>query len=349
MEQVSVISARSKPLTKIQALRCYKELTGAAWDDSFLQHSAAKILEKVWGRAQAVPVSVRRMAEALSIETRLTFDQMSPEGKTEYESSLGKFVVYLRRRRDRPVQDSNQGKFLDSLSVRERFTFAHEVAHTLFFVKEDDLWVRALKKVLDRTSPQYQRVVSNSLHGLEERLCNEIAARVLIPQTFVQTSLCNWLDRKGWNEKLPNLLALVDWIAKTCRVSALVSLARTLKVARSVEPTVPENFIVLVINISPNFSAPHGGMKIVFSYSLGKIGKIIFPGLEPIKLGYSFKEFCDKTLRDQTSVKRGTLRLPLTLKKADSQSIEALLEGYWTVLGRPNQYNRAMIWGLLDV
>jgi hypothetical protein len=73
----------------------------------------------------------------------------------------------------------------DPSTARLRFTYAHEVGHRFCFVIDNGDWRRAIQIVVSRLSGAARIRSLRTLTMLEERLCNDVAARLLIPDTLL--------------------------------------------------------------------------------------------------------------------------------------------------------------------
>jgi hypothetical protein len=335
---------RSNAVTK------YSRLTGASRSPLYFEQAAHEILTKIGEESGvSVPISLSKVADAFTVEARLRDSKTAaPEGCLSFDKELGRFIVYVK------LQSAQSVLFLEGLSPRQRFTFMHEIAHRLFFVQEEKLWVRALEKVLSMSPSIYRTAIAGFLHRLEEKLCNEIAYRVLVPSGYIHEALSKtqYLNEAGlWQAALPDLIGSV---ANACQVSLEVSLLRILKAGRAKELHLPGSFILLIIELSPE--RPNGLKKVSLAFAPSSLDttkiKSIYPGITPYHLGLAFNEFCSEVLTVNSVKDSSTINIPVKLvsrqkKGAKDRYIEAELDGYWRIFPGSNGNRRAMVWGCL--
>ena len=130
--------------------------------------------------ALVVPISLSRVVRQFAINpTPLYVDQINP-GCLRYEPSVKEFRIIL----DRRLQTDTESLLFneeEGLRIRQRFTYAHEVAHRFFFCATPAGWKRAIEMIAEAEPSQRALGVYRILNRVEERLCNRIAGRILIP------------------------------------------------------------------------------------------------------------------------------------------------------------------------
>jgi IrrE N-terminal-like domain len=137
----------------------------------------------------AVPVNLRAVARRLGVQ-RIALVQIVEDGRTYWDE--GGPVIELRG--DRPER-------------RRRFTFAHELAHVLL--------------AQGVTRPSIQRRTSSLSMSDEERLCDRIAAALLMPRWWIEPRVQRVVD-----------LACLRQIGDGARVSLSAAAVRVGEVRR---------------------------------------------------------------------------------------------------------------------
>ena len=130
-------------------------------------------LAKLHGNA-LLPVPLKRIAESRNVR-RVVFRPLLVDGCLTITDEG--FNIYVRCEKERAQEATTKFEAEDQtagLPTRMRFTIAHEIAHTFFFD-------------LSRGRPRNRLAVDhhNSVRTLE-RVCNQAAARMLLPTDLVR-------------------------------------------------------------------------------------------------------------------------------------------------------------------
>src|SRR6266849_4325037 len=127
------------------------------------------------GNAFAPPIRLHRVAAQFMVRPDPVYAENVEERGITFNAADRQFVITLRRMPD--VAASGESRF----SRRLRFTYAHEFVHRFFFVPDGDEWIRAAGRASRRFAGIDRLKATRLLHGLEERLCNRLAGKLLMP------------------------------------------------------------------------------------------------------------------------------------------------------------------------
>lgn len=110
------------------------------------------------------PVDMLKLARTIGIDPWPVYE---PGSEGAIKILDGRIRIVLRK-------TSQNRETAVSTIGRSRFTYAHELAHVLFFDP--------------RTAPPI-RLAPEGFHRLEEQLCNKVASRFLVPESLLQSEL----------------------------------------------------------------------------------------------------------------------------------------------------------------
>jgi len=124
-------------------------------------------------------------------------DNLCSDGRLQYDAMSDAFTIQLQGRRYRAIADLTLGDFMAghgskiqrSLLPRARFTYAHEFAHRLFYVRRGAKEERVQDLVLREVHPNHLCSVQTALYDVEERTCDKIAGSVLLPVSALRQAL----------------------------------------------------------------------------------------------------------------------------------------------------------------
>ena len=170
------------------------------------------------------PIRLGRVAEEFLIQRRPERSSGSGRGYIEFNKERQRFVIYLNR----PSEKSGRAKNAEVAGRLDRFVYAHEFAHRFFFVRVADGWSRALAEV-GRGSGAAERLgITRSISTIEERICNGVATRLLVPRRHLELVVREAIGTRGDTEHLLiNLLSNVSrrfevsWWCASRRIAAL--------------------------------------------------------------------------------------------------------------------------------
>lgn len=118
------------------------------------------------------PVDLLKIASALDVK-RLCLQLMIPRGSTI--AMAGGFEIYLRAIEERDL-DVGGSEMPELLSSRQRFTLAHEITHTRFYVR-----------LKTKPIPKPKNVFKDD-RDLEE-VCDQAAGRILVPTAMLEQEI----------------------------------------------------------------------------------------------------------------------------------------------------------------
>lgn len=139
-----------------------------------LLHAVADELH--WLLSVTAPVRLKPISDALRIEIQIEAGQERPRTMGTLRPVPGGFVATIfAEKQCETTKATTCGRSAEPrlLGPRERFTLAHEIGHSLFFVNEDK---NGLPR---RVTPN--PISGSSEHRREEGLCNDFAGALLIP------------------------------------------------------------------------------------------------------------------------------------------------------------------------
>ena len=315
---------------KISSKRSYLGLLGAKTThevEARIVHQIAAALAE--SGKNTIPLRLSTVARGFSILPVPQFVSIDHDGEIAFDEKIARFVIRLRR----PEQPTSM-RSLGS-NPRYRFTYAHEMAHRFFFVEHGGTWKRALDVAtagLDLASRLREKI---TLSRIEEGMCNSVARRILIPDSFLSTH-CP-LDE--WFSEGSKFFSLLTSAARSCCVSRDVLLLR-LEKSRSFD-----GGFAMIIGFSTG-PVIHRGRRLLRVLS-GLLpsgeesnGLAIYPGIPVQDLGLEMVQFAAEAVRSADSVTR-EFRLPLRKSNGNLSAIA----GWWRSLGKDERF---IMWGRLE-
>lgn len=274
------------------------------------------------------PVRLSPIARAFAIDPRPCLVPIQHDGEIIFDESRQNFAIRLRQP-ESPMT-------LEELAAnpRYRFTYAHEMAHRFLFVKHGQTWRRALDLATEDLDPASRLREKITLSRIEEGLCNSIARRILIPDSFLYEH-CP-LDR--WFYQGSKFYSLLTRAARICKVSRDVMLVRLEK-----WPHVNKGaYFAIIVDRSVGAITSRGKrmLRAMTGIFPSRTHGELYPGMPLDDLGSEIVQFASKAIATKDSVVRD-FRLNLLLRGNDS--ICAL--GWWRPLARGDRF---MMWGSLE-
>lgn len=273
------------------------------------------------------PVRLSPVARAFAIDPRPCLVPIQHDGEIVFDECSQNFTIRLRRP-ESPMT-------LDELAAnpRYRFTYAHEMAHRFLFVKHGQTWRRALDLATEGLDPASRLREKVTLSRVEEGLCNSVARRILIPDSFVN-EYCP-LDK--WFYEGPRFYSLLTRAAQTCRVSRDVMLVRLEKWSSAKK----EQYFAVIVNRSTGAITSRGKrtLRVMTGIFPSRSRGELYPGMPLEELGAEIVQFASKAVATKDSVVRD-FRLNIVLRGKDSMTAS----GWWRVLGDGDRF---MMWGKL--
>ncbi len=136
-------------------------------------------------QGEHLPVKLSACVAQFDIDPNPRFESAVAHGRLAFDDRVGQFVVSLSRRPGSQGGSLRQ-QLADPFVRRQRFTYAHEVAHRFCYIQADDgTWIRAAERASASSRPYTRLRLLRKLMIHEELLCNSIAGRVLIPDDIL--------------------------------------------------------------------------------------------------------------------------------------------------------------------
>ncbi len=167
------------------------------------------------------PVRLARHVSRFLINPRPIYSATVENGRLEYDSSSQRFNILLRA-------GKGPGSHDDPPTARLRFTYAHEVGHRFCFVHHNGDWKRAIQIVVSKLSGATRVRSLRTLTMLEERLCNDVAARLLMPDML----LTRVVETAASDSGQSSLSDIVLSVSRTFHVTNQCAMVRLEKAVR---------------------------------------------------------------------------------------------------------------------
>ncbi len=305
-------------------------------------------------------VRLSRVVDSFDIDPIPQFDAIVPDGRLNYDRTRKRFVITLRSPH-LTISDQSRELFNEShpesesfFTRRLRFTYAHEVAHRFCFIEEDGHWKRAITAAAARTNKSARFGVLSRLELNEERLCDRVAGRLLIPDDVLADYIEHRLsypasDRTFDLHKELILGARMFQVSEDC---LLVEMQRAVERGKL---EFPANLCVLLIRPAHRLARSQIGPRklrirtAIMPPIIGNTGlKRVYPGLGAENLG---KRFCAWISEIEACVAKnsGEASLPVLLRtdEAGGKDQEFKLNGWWKLTRREKSIEGILIWGIL--
>lgn len=306
----------------------------------------------------SIPVKLSEVAEQFLIEPRPTVVVGPSGGSIEFDPTLDRFLITLS---GQPQRSGSRGltSYRDiGPAKRLRFTYAHEVAHRFFFVHNGTLWSRAVREVLKNFAAPERIKMLRSLTRVEEGICNNIAARVLVPDD-------HWIEKVApalISELCSNreqFVDVLDELSDTYAVSKECLLVRFRRDVDRSHVEIPFPFALLVIEHSgvgnsTAITSPKLKVRVpIFPRSVfGNRVKRSYPGMDLVDLGSNADSIVQELAR--TKKDAGAVKMPIQLRHLEKGRPDAdltvHLKGWWRKLNGTSGAagDRLMVWGMLN-
>ena len=262
-----------------------------------------------------------RVADEFRIDGRPILSDTVRRGAIEYDERRDRFTIYLSAAGAR-------------IGLRkQRFVYAHEFSHRFLFVPGQGGWVRALGKVVEEAESGRRLATTRVLSGIEERICNGVAGRVLVPEECLAEALGE-VVRVG---RAP--VTLEDfgaYVSRTFEVSWWAAVRRLI-VTRP-EPVVDalgRSYVFLLVGRSRHTGRGNGdrAWRVLDGWWPREIGgkRIVegYPGLRVAHLGRDLEGFVDRASPGQSR----ELVCGLRLLSRRGELICGTLKGAWRFWG----------------
>jgi hypothetical protein len=221
-----------------------------------------------------------------------------------------------------------------------RFSYAHEFAHRFFYLERDGVPQRAISLVVEQLPADERILAIRHLSTLEERLCNDVASRLLLPRPHCDAMIGDTLARHSDSEHV--FWEVLQDVARHFQVSwwcALRRLARLRPLELSAR--VGGSFAFLLIGRSTAKGAQRSLARVrVLDYWWptlidGVRIRNVFPGIEIENLGVEAKQ-CLSALLDagDSDEIAGPISFPIDIRQRvgrwrDGELVQGRFEGWW--------------------
>jgi hypothetical protein len=306
---------------------------------TLLEHLSDQILN------QSLPIRLSKIAPKLQIQSRPQFINGFHDGELRFDAAKQKFIINL----------CNPESAVQERSLRrQRFTYAHEMAHRFFFVPDENQgWTRAIDLTTAAVTADSKLQTRRRLNDIEEPLCNRIAQRVLMPDDLLSSrcKLHDWFDgEQNFYESLSGT-ANDFGISRECLI---VGMGDAIK-RKILKFDAGWSWCLFILNRSQGLINRRGKEALRISVNIfprevdGQLIRAPYPYCEVRYLGREAEEFFGKAfVQPQPSGGRVDLTLSLTLIKPKGAGVSGRLLGWWRSYGMgSNEFRRICVWGLL--
>lgn len=297
------------------------------------------------------PVLLSTIAEDFSINPAFRLKPLgSNMGTMKFDQDQGCFVITINQSLTRDPQQISLATETD-LNPGGRFTYAHEIAHRFFYIPSPEKgYERCISlAVSDPQEPKSKGVIID-LKDQEERLCNYIARRVLLPEFLV----AKWAKEHGYdvNTPFPEIGNLVSKLSQDFLVpypSAIFAFRDAVR--RGNIPQDPNLFAVYLTALMRGTRVRAIRFESSFGPFLGNQLEIKPPFLQHIweqdiysngLLGPNFRNFAREVF-----IKEGGETQPITDLSIVIRNRVACLSGWVQPVFTDPEYRSVLIWGRL--
>lgn len=325
----------------------YLELLGASTVRELEERVVGTLLESMASslNRQQLPIKLSKVAHQFSIEPKPEFIPGTHDGEIHFDPDRKRFVIKL----------CTKGAVADRRRlVRERFTYAHEMAHRFFFVqREQDEWSRAIDLLTSELPEIESMKARRRLNAVEETLCNRIAQRVLMPDPILR-NLCSlpawWHQKDGFYGKLRETAQRFH-VSRECLLVGISSAIRR----QVLHP--PDGMFLMVIGRNRGPLTNRG--KEALRISIGIFPRALsgcriadpFPGFELRRFGVEAENSFSEVFEDLT-ISEGDIEIPLSFPisgEPDAQT-GSCLQGHWRSFNTAQHSDKSrklLVWGTL--
>ena len=315
--------------------------------------SPDEVADRVLGRIRAElarcgsstpPIRLSRVAEGFQIQRRPERSKGSGRGSIVYNRERRRFVIALGfDDNGTQVRGGSGGAEIRGL----RFVYAHEFAHRFLFVRSGDGWERALAQVAEAATIDNRLSVVRELSRIEERVCNSVASRVLMPRASLDPLIQRIIADAEGSPHL--LLRVVRSVSEVFEVSWWCALRR-LCVARPgpLSEAVGPSFCLLLLRRSSATGKGRGKttLRVLDYWWPREVGgfciKPGYPGILVSRLGPEFAERVANLERNGDWW--GRVQWPMHLMSREGETVSSVLQGFWRVWG-PEGSGGALLYG----
>jgi|SRR5579862_894085 len=323
-----------------EALQRYQRLL----DTSDLEEYKERVISHMLGELRAVeatarpPIRLAKIAQRFQIIPTPRFIFGKHDGEITFEREAGAFVIKICKSEEKG--DNGTAQERDNHARRRRrnrFTYAHEMAHRFFFVQDQQEWKRASNLATANLSPAEQIRERMNLHRREEELCDQIARRVLVPEELLE----RYCPLEKWFASGKHFFGNVSRTAERFDISRDCLLVRLQRQAKTLAN---DRHCVFVVERSKLERDRHPDRDYYLACGIfpkGSTGlRNLYPRCEWAKAGDEAHSFVvERLFKGRPS--SGEVEMPLASGAHDGSKL--YLRGWWTLIG----VNRIALWGSL--
>jgi hypothetical protein len=215
----------------------YLRILGASSFDVFAGNVTARVREALQLHgARGVPVRLSVSARDFGIRPEPDYDVAVRDGELVYSQESGFFLIRLNQKYRGATWlltgDDVKGIETFERLGRGRFSYAHEFGHRFFYVRAGSTWERAQVLAVARESDPQKRLRDlHTLHGIEERACDNIAGELLVPTDILASRVGSSLKGEQ-SSGVPDIHQVAVRVSQEFKVSyecALVRLERAIR------------------------------------------------------------------------------------------------------------------------
>lgn len=205
----------------------------------------------------------------------------------EYDRQSDEFVIVLA---DNPRIHGPDAGAREAIVKHQRFSYAHEFAHRFLFVRREGTWTRALAVVARTPQNVPPLVVARKLTTLEERVCNDVAGRLLVPEDalrgVIDTAVRSSTEPKSHIWRVASTVSGTFGVSWWCAVRRSVML-----MPPSLQEALGPSFAFLLFGTSSAKGGTSSATKprVLDYHWPGRIGTVrirpLFPGMALDNLG----------------------------------------------------------------
>jgi hypothetical protein len=273
------------------------------------------------------------------------------DGQISHDERANRFVIALNAQAAGLSRQTSQLDFEPrdpAVTWRMRFTYAHEFAHRFFFIQSGQKYSRAVDLACaEIREPTKRNAELLKLIGVEERLCNAIAGRILIPEYDLSRRIAG-IGRN--NSQLVRFGHQVNELSELYGVSREVILVQLQRLWSNIESVSDDTccfFYLKHSNASGASRRKAMAIRVAIAwlpkYIEGTALSPIFPGLAAENLGKDFSRITTEQMESQTS-SHGVFACNLPLLSQDKQALSTVFDGYYET--KASRYLMTMLaWG----
>jgi hypothetical protein len=314
-------------------------------------------------RAYGTPIKLSKVASQFSINPTPIFDTSVSEGRLTYSKDERQFLITLgappliakKRPSADQLFDGKSTRDDPSMTRRLRFTYAHELAHRFCFVERTGSWIRALDLAVERKQPAAKLNDLLRLSKNEERLCNRVAGRLLVPDELLADHLGE-ASRGCEHDIVAAFYKVVDRAAARFAVTFDCMFVQLQRAFDRRIITLPDGFCAILVGETSKIGSDHLADRrprvrvALLPKILGKSRlEALFPGLATDKLGDDVRALVSKVAAGEDTCGNVDCSLLLRTSERKYSELTPRLRGWWHLIGgkkRPESI-RILLWGLL--